>query len=129
MNRIVAACFALVLAPATAAFAVDTDAVIGGAVGGGLGAAVGSEVGGKAGAVVGAGVGAAVGTAVMANDDDRESRRRTRTNHVQPLPQREVVYVEALPPPPRIIHVYEPRYGRIPLGHAKHWKKHKNKYR
>ena len=129
MNRIAAVCFALVLAPATAVFAVDTDAVVGGAAGGGLGAAVGSEVGGKTGAVVGAGVGAAVGTAVMADDKDRESRRQTSSNQVQPRPQREVVYVEALPPPPRIIHVYEPRYGRIPPGHAKHWKKHKKKYR
>lgn len=131
MKRIVAACFSLVLAPATAVFAVDTDAVIGGAVGGGVGAAVGSEVGGKTGAVVGGAVGAAVGTAVMTNDDEKSSSSRTPVIHVNPSPKPEEIYAE-LPPPPKVIYVQDRHYKRVPPGHAKHWKKHKKykyKYR
>ena len=50
-------------------YAVDSDAVIGGAIGGGLGAAVGSEVGGKEGAIVGGAIGGAVGAAIGASDE------------------------------------------------------------
>ncbi len=127
MNKIFAAFLALSLTPTTVAFAVDTDAVIGGAVGGGVGAAVGSEIGGKTGAVVGGAVGAAVGTAVMTNDDEKSSSAPTQVIYVEPSPKREVVYIEE--PPPKVIYVQDRRYKRVPPGHAKHWKKHayKNK--
>jgi uncharacterized protein YcfJ len=126
MKKIVAACFSLALAPATAVLAVDTGAVIGGAVGGGVGAAVGSEVGGKTGAIVGGAVGGALGAAVMADDDERSSSSRTRVIHVHPSPKPEEVYAE-LPPPPKVIYVQDRRYKRVPPGHAKHWKKHKSR--
>jgi hypothetical protein len=93
------------------AFAVDTDAVLGGAIGGGIGAAVGSEVGGREGAIVGGAVGAAVGTAVATKDN--ESRQ-----------DKTVIYVEDShhhngPPG----HAYG---HRTPPGHAKN--KHKRKH-
>ena len=92
MNKILAACLALSLAPTTVVFAVDTDAVIGGAVGGGVGAAVGSEIGGKTGAVVGGAVGAAIGTAVMTNDYEKSSSTPTQVIHVEPSPKPGVLY-------------------------------------
>lgn len=58
-----------------ASYAVDGDAVLGGAVGGAVGALVGSEIGGRSGAIVGGAAGAALGTAVATDrDDDRSSR-------------------------------------------------------
>ena len=84
--------------------------VVGGAVGGGVGAAVGSEVGGRGGAIVGSAVGAAVGTAVLAEDG----------NSAEPT---EPVRVQAP------AHHAPPSYQHIPPGHAKHWHKHKHKYR
>ena len=95
------------LTASTNLLAVDTNAVIGGAVGGGAGAAIGSEVGGKEGAIIGSAIGAAVGTAVTASDEEKSSHST-----------REVIYVEPAP-----------AYRHVPPGHAKHWHKHKHKYR
>jgi len=91
------------------AYAVDSDAVIGGAIGGGLGAAVGSEVGGKEGAIAGSAIGAAIGTAVAADDrDSHEGAIQVETHSDYSRP--------AGPPP----HAY-----RTPPGHAKHDKHNK----
>lgn len=90
------------------AFAVDTDAVLGGAIGGGIGAAVGSEVGGREGAIAGSAVGAAIGTAVATRDKGHQQDER-------------VIYVEdsRRHGPPG--HAYG---HRTPPGHAKHKRKH-----
>jgi hypothetical protein len=91
------------------AYAVDSDAVIGGAIGGGLGAAVGSEVGGREGAIAGSAIGAAIGTAVAADDrDSHEGAIQVETHSDYSRP--------AGPPP----HAY-----RTPPGHAKHNRQHK----
>jgi outer membrane lipoprotein SlyB len=104
------------------AFAVDTDAVIGGAIGGGVGAAVGSEVGGRKGAIVGGAVGAAVGTAIATDGRDKPAREK-------------VVYVEDDEPEKKVIYVKDYRhvppghlYRHVPPGHAKHLRKHKHRY-
>ena len=89
------------------AYAVDKDAVIGGAVGGGIGAAVGSEVGGREGAIAGSAIGAAIGTAAMTDKESAPSAGR-----------HESVEVSRSGGPPA--HAY-----RTPPGHAKHGKKHK----
>jgi outer membrane lipoprotein SlyB len=106
----------------TSAFAVDTDAVIGGAIGGGVGAAVGSEVGGRKGAIVGGAVGAAVGTAIATDGQDDPPREK-------------VVYVEDDEPEKQVIYVKDYRhvppghlYRHVPPGHAKHLRKHKHRY-
>jgi len=99
----------LAFSSAVPVYAVDSDAVIGGAIGGGLGAAVGSEVGGKEGAITGSAIGAAIGTAVAA--DDRDSHQGT----VQVETHSD--YSRPGGPPP---HAY-----RTPPGHAKHDKQHK----
>jgi len=91
------------------AYAVDSDAVLGGALGGGVGAAVGSEVGGREGAIAGSAIGAAIGTAVMT--DDRSSRPVSARVEVDSAPAR-----RGGPPP----HAYS-----TPPGHAKHGKRHK----
>lgn len=103
-NLVLFSCFAV-----TPAYAVDTDAVLGGAVGGGVGAAVGSEVGGREGAIAGSAIGAAIGTAVMT--DDRPSRPVSARVEVDNAP------AGSGGPPP---HAY-----RTPPGHAKHGKQHK----
>ncbi|GAB6050840.1 hypothetical protein JCM16106_16890 [Hydrogenophilus islandicus] len=82
----------------TQAFALDTDAVVGGALGGAAGAVVGSALGGREGAVIGAGLGGATGAAIATKDQPRRVRR-------------EVIYVE---PHDRGLH----------LGHRKHRHKH-----
>ena len=65
MKQTVLAALLVSSALAVPAYAVDTDAVVGGALGGAAGAAVGSAVGGREGAVVGAGIGGAAGAAVV----------------------------------------------------------------
>lgn len=107
MKRIRLTLLVLMLTPSAHSLAVDSNAVIGGAIGGGAGAAVGSEVAGKEGAIIGSAIGAAVGTAVIASDDEKT-----------PAPAKRIDYVEPAP-----------TYQHIPPGHAKHWSKHKHKYR
>ena len=93
----------------TTAFAVDGDAVIGGALGGAAGAAVGSELGGRGGAIAGSAVGAALGTAI-ATDKEKEPTE-VRSTVVE-----EHEYHHGGPPP----HAY-----REPPGHVKH-RKHRD---
>lgn len=61
---------------AVPAFAVDTDAVLGGALGGAAGAAVGSAVGGRDGAIIGAGIGGAAGAAVTTSGREKTVVKR-----------------------------------------------------
>ena len=111
MKTIYATLLSVSMLASASAFAVDSDAVLGGAVGGGIGAAVGSEVGGRDGAILGGALGAAVGTAIATDDSNRHA------------PREKVIYVE---------HEHDHRhsppghaYGHgVPPGHAKH-KKHK----
>ena len=104
MKKVHALVFSFTLLYSLPSWAVDTDAVLGGAIGGGVGAAVGSEVGGRKGAIAGSAIGAAIGTDV-ATDGHDESKP-------------DVVYVEH----PHHRHVPPGHaYGhRIPPGHAKH---------
>jgi hypothetical protein len=111
MKRLQAVIFALSLLPCTSLFAVDSDAVLGGAIGGGVGAAIGSKIGGREGAVVGSGVGAAVGTAI-ATDGKRRGSGHDGTDEHRHYEKRGHHDVE-----------YEPRRHRhharpkIPWGH------------
>jgi len=91
------------------AYAVDSDAVLGGALGGGIGAAVGSEVGGREGAIAGGAVGAAIGTAVMTDGKSSHSGGI----RVEASPAR----TKTVGPPP---HAYN-----TPPGHVKNGKQHK----
>lgn len=61
---------------AVPAYALDTDAVVGGALGGAAGAAVGSAVGGREGAIVGAGIGGAAGAAVATSGREKTVVKR-----------------------------------------------------
>ena len=73
---------------ATSAFAVDTNAVIGGALGGGTGAAVGSAIGGRDGAIIGGALGGAAGAAI-ATSGSKETKVVTK----EVIVEKEVVYV------------------------------------
>ena len=73
---------------ATPVFAVDTNAVIGGALGGGTGAAVGSAIGGRDGAIIGGALGGAAGAAI-ATSGSKETKVVTR----EVIVEKEVVYV------------------------------------
>jgi len=108
MKKFHAIIFTSALVFSAPSWAVDTDAVLGGAVGGGLGAAVGSELGGRNGAIVGGAVGAGIGVAIATDDGGHDNNRQ-------------VIYHEYRQAPPG--HAYG---HRIPPGHAKH--KHKHKY-
>ncbi len=112
MKRVCLTLCAMVSIWPVSLLAVDTGAVVGGAVGGGVGAAVGSEVGGRGGAIVGSAIGAAAGTAILA--EDSKNAKPAEPVHVQ---------TPAYHAPPG------PSYQHIPPGHAKHWHKHKHKYR
>lgn len=103
---ILAACAAF----STPAFAVDTNAVIGGAIGGGAGAAVGSSIGGREGAIIGGAIGGAAGAAI-ATSDSKQPKVVTK----EVVVEREVVYVK------------DRHDNGLHLGHQKH--KHKNKHR
>ena len=70
------------------AFAVDTNAVIGGALGGGTGAAVGSAIGGRDGAIIGGAIGGAAGAAI-ATSGSKETKVVTK----EVVVEKEVVYV------------------------------------
>jgi len=72
---------------AAPAFAIDGNAVIGGAIGGGTGAAVGSALGGRDGAIIGGALGGAAGAAIATSG----SKPATQTREV--IVQKEVVYV------------------------------------
>jgi hypothetical protein len=64
---------AVVLAStASTVYAVDGNAVIGGALGGGAGAAIGSAVGGREGAIIGGAIGGGAGAAVATSGRQRE---------------------------------------------------------
>lgn len=89
--------------PLTQVFAVDTDAVVGGAIGGGLGAAVGSELGGREGAIAGSAIGAAVGTAIATGEQGKSGSQKVK--------------IQGGGPPAHA-------YG-APPGHVKHGKKSK----
>ena len=69
--------FVALAAFATPVFAVDTNAVIGGALGGGTGAAVGSAIGGRDGALIGGALGGAAGAAI-ATSGSKETKVVTR---------------------------------------------------
>ena len=92
----------------TAASAVDTDAVIGGALGGGVGAAVGSELGGRNGAIAGSAVGAALGTAIATDGDGQEEH-----SHGERVYYQDDDHDHRGPP----AHAYQ-----APPGHVKHQK-------
>lgn len=74
MKRYVIA--ALLAGLAGSAYAVDGDAVIGGALGGGAGAAIGSAVGGRDGAIIGGAIGGATGAAVATSGRKETVRRK-----------------------------------------------------
>lgn len=99
---------------AMSAYAVDKDAVLGGAVGGGLGAAIGSEVGGKDGAVAGSAIGAAVGTAMMADDHDRHDDRVYVDTHTE---EHEDARMPGPPP-----HAYRTPPGHVKNGKGRGWR-------
>ena len=73
----------------TPAFAVDGNAVIGGAIGGGTGAAVGSAIGGRDGAIIGGALGGAAGAAI-ATSGSKETKVVTK----EVIVEKEVVYVQ-----------------------------------
>lgn len=74
---------------AAPAFAVDGNAVIGGAIGGGTGAAVGSAIGGRDGAIIGGALGGAAGAAI-ATSGSKETKVVTK----EVIVEKEVVYVQ-----------------------------------
>ncbi|BAK76285.1 hypothetical protein NH8B_1463 [Pseudogulbenkiania sp. NH8B] len=76
-NRWMVALLAGSLLLTGSAYAMDSNAVLGGALGGGAGAAVGSALGGRDGAMIGAAAGAAIGTGVAT----RPEPRRTIVEH------------------------------------------------
>ena len=73
---------------AVPAFAVDGQAVLGGAIGGGTGAAVGSAIGGRDGAIIGGAIGGAAGAAIATSGKKSE---KPATKEV--IVEKEVVYV------------------------------------
>ena len=84
------------------AWALDTNAILGGGVGGAVGAAVGSEVGGRDGAIIGSAIGAAAGTAI--GTQGQSSQPAPRPVYTQPQPQpyyNDDRYSNYNPPPPR----------------------------
>jgi outer membrane lipoprotein SlyB len=103
MKRTLLTVLLLSSAGLTPAFALDTDAVVGGALGGAAGAAVGSAVEGREGAVIGAGLGGAAGAAIATKDQPKRVKK-------------EVIYVE------------EPHDRGLHLGHHKHKHKHKHRH-
>lgn len=62
---------------ASTVYAVDGNAVLGGALGGGAGAAIGSAVGGRDGAIIGGAIGGAAGTAVATSGSGSGGHRET----------------------------------------------------
>lgn len=92
------------------AYAVDTNAVVGGAIGGGAGAAIGSSIGGREGAIIGGAIGGAAGAAI-ATSDSKPPRTVTRE-----------VIVE------HEIHGKDRHDNGLHLGHHKHKHKHKHKH-
>lgn len=76
-NRWMVALLAGSLLVTGSAYALDGNAVVGGALGGGAGAAIGSSLGGREGAVIGAAAGAAIGTGIAT----RPEPRRTVVEH------------------------------------------------
>ncbi len=76
MKRTFLAALIATSALAVPAYALDTDAVVGGALGGAAGAAVGSAVGGRDGAIIGAGIGGAAGAAVTTSGREKRVVRR-----------------------------------------------------
>jgi outer membrane lipoprotein SlyB len=96
---------------AAPAFAVDTNAVLGGAIGGGTGAAVGSALGGRDGAIIGGALGGAAGAAI-ATSGSKETKVVTK----EVVVEKEVVYV---PTGARGRHD-----NGLHLGHHKHKRGH-----
>jgi hypothetical protein len=110
MKRVQVAILALSTLSLTNAFAVDSDAVLGGAIGGGVGAAIGSEVGGREGAIVGSGVGAAVGTAIATDGKEDSSGQNKRTHRPRDYDEYDHAEVDYVPP-------RRHARPRIPRGH------------
>ena len=69
-------------------FAVDGNAVLGGALGGGAGAAVGSALGGRDGAIIGGALGGAAGAAIATSGS-----KQTQVVTKEVIVEKEVVYV------------------------------------